>query len=144
MKLVLALGSNLGDRDANLNNAIRLINSKIGSADKISGFYRTEPVGFVSDNYFLNSVVLVNTKLSVYQAFKATQKIEKILGRTTKSINGVHFDRIIDIDLLFYGNKILKTKNLTLPHPRLHLRNFVLDPLNEILPNFCKYLRMPS
>jgi 2-amino-4-hydroxy-6-hydroxymethyldihydropteridine diphosphokinase len=135
-KLILALGSNLGNREQNLNNAIALITSKIGNVIKISSFHKTEPVGFVSDNYFLNAVVLVKTKLSVYQVFKQTQRIEKMLGRKQKSKNGVHFDRIIDIDILFYNNLKINTKRLILPHQKIHLRDFVLEPLTEILPNW--------
>jgi 2-amino-4-hydroxy-6-hydroxymethyldihydropteridine diphosphokinase len=134
MQLVLAIGTNIGKREDNLNNAITLINNNIGIVKKKSAFYEMKPLGFISENYFLNAVIMVQTKLSVYQAFKQTKRVEKIMGRTQKSINGIYSDRIIDIDLLFYGNKILKTKKLTLPHPALHNRKFVLEPLNEILP----------
>jgi len=132
--LLLSLGTNLGDKEQNLNNAIDLIIKKIGNVVKKSSFYATAPVGFASDNDFLNAVVAVKTKLSVYQAFKQTQKIEKILGRAKKSKNGIYSDRIIDIDILAYNNLIINTKKLTLPHPKLHLRDFVLKPLAEILP----------
>ena len=134
--LLLSLGTNLGDREQNLNNAIDLIIKRIGEVVKKSSFYTTAPVGFVSDNDFLNAVVAVKTKLSVYQVFKQTRKIEKILGRTKKSKNGIYSDRIIDIDILAYNNLIINTKKLTLPHPRMHLRDFVLKPLAEILPNW--------
>ena len=134
--LFLSLGTNLGDKEQNLNNAIDLINRKIGQVVKKSSFYGTEPVDFVSDNDFLNAVIQVKTKLSVYQVFKQTRKIEKILGRKKKSRNGIYADRIIDIDFLVYNNLIINTKKLTLPHPKLHLRAFVTEPLAEILPNW--------
>ena len=132
--VLLSLGTNLGNKEQNLNNAIDLIISKIGNVVKKSSFYKTAPVGFDSDNDFVNAVIQVKTKLSVYQVLKQTIKIEKILGRKKKSNNCIYSDRIIDIDILMYNNLIIKTKNLTLPHPRLHLREFVTKPLIEILP----------
>jgi len=134
--LFLSLGTNLGDREQNLNNAIDLIIKKIGKIEKKSSFYKTAPDGFVSENDFLNAVIVVKTKLSVYQVFKQTRKIEKILGRTKKSNNEIYSDRIIDIDILAYNNLIINTKKLILPHPKLHLRKFVTEPLAEILPNW--------
>jgi len=134
--LFLSLGTNLGDREKNLNNAIDWIIRKIGQVVKKSSFYQTKPEGFVSDNDFFNVVIAVKTKLPIYQVFKQTRKIEKILGRTKKSKNEIYTDRIIDIDILAYNNLIIKTKKLTLPHPKLHLRKFVTEPLAEILPNW--------
>jgi len=132
----LALGTNIGDKEQNLNNAIDLIIKRIGKVEKKSSFYKTEPDGFISDNDFLNTAIAVKTKLSVYQIFKQTRKIEKILGRTKKSKNEIYSDRIIDIDILSYNHLIINTKKLTLPHPKLHLRKFVTEPLAEILPNW--------
>ena len=134
--LIISLGTNLGDREQNLNNAIDLIIKRIGKVKKKSSFYKTAPDGFVSENDFLNAVIAIKTKLSVYQVFKQTRKIEKILGRTKKSKNEIYTDRIIDIDILTYNNLIINTKKLTLPHPKLHLRKFVTEPLAEILPNW--------
>ena len=134
--LIISLGTNLGDREQNLNNAIDLIIRRIGKVEKKSSFYKTAPDGFVSENDFLNAVIAVKTKLSVYQVFKQTRKIEKILGRTKKSKNEIYTDRIIDIDILAHNNLIINTKKLTLPHPKLHLRKFVTEPLAEILPNW--------
>ena len=134
--VLLALGTNLSDKEQNLNSAIDLIIKKIGKVEKKSSFYKTAPDGFVSENDFLNAVVAVKTKLSVYQVLKQTGKIEKILGRTKKSKNETYSDRIIDIDILAYKNLIINTKKLTLPHPKLHLRKFVIEPLAEILPNW--------
>ena len=128
----LSLGTNLGDKEQNLNNAIDFIIKRIGNVVKKSSFYKTAPVDFESDNDFVNAVIQVKTKLSAYQVLKQTKKIEKILGRTKKSKNGIYFDRIIDIDILTYNNLIIKTKNLTLPHPRMYLREFVTKPLAEI------------
>jgi len=138
--LIISLGTNLGDREQNLNNAIDLIIRRIGKVEKKSSFYKTAPDGFVSENDFLNAVIAVKTKLSVYQVFKQTRKIEKILGRTKKSKNEIYTDRIIDIDILAHNNLIINTKKLTLPHPKLHLRKFVTEPLAEILPNWQKII----
>ncbi|MDR1544613.1 MAG: 2-amino-4-hydroxy-6-hydroxymethyldihydropteridine diphosphokinase [Prevotellaceae bacterium] len=134
--LIIALGTNLGDREKNFEHAISLITKKIGKVVKVSSFYKTAPEGFVSDNEFLNAVILVKTKLSVYQIFKQTQRIEKILGRKKKSKNKIYSDRIIDIDILAYNNLTINTKHLTLPHPEIQKRIFVIEPLLEILPNY--------
>ena len=135
-KSIIALGTNLGNREYNIKKAIDLINKKIGLVEKISSFYETKPVGFVSENGFLNAVIIVKTKLGVYKILKITQQIEKTLGRTQKSKNGIYRDRIIDIDIISYSNLKIKNKKLTIPHPKMHLRKFVLEPLSEVSPNF--------
>ena len=94
----------------------------------------SEPWGFESKNSFLNCVVAFDTHLSPIELLNATEEIERRLGRTKKSIGGQYSDRTIDIDILFYGNKVIKSERLTVPHPLLHLRNFVLQPLYEIAP----------
>lgn len=132
MKLFLSLGSNLGNKEDNIEQAIALINSKIGSVVRRSNLYATEPVGFVSDNSFVNVVVEVYTKLPVYRVLKITQRIEKQLGRQYKSKNGIYRDRTIDIDLLTYSNLTIRSARLTLPHPRMKERDFVMIPLREI------------
>ncbi len=133
--LILSLGSNLGDRRLLLQNAIRALEEQVGTLLKCSSFYTTAPVGFTSQNSFLNAVVAMQTQLSPLEVLHATQKIERQLGRTQKSINGQHFDRTIDIDILAYDDTSVNTPNLVIPHPRLHLRRFVLEPLCEILPS---------
>jgi 2-amino-4-hydroxy-6-hydroxymethyldihydropteridine diphosphokinase len=128
----LGLGSNLGDRGGNLETAIGYIEERIGEIAATSAFYVTDPVGFDSDNRFLNAACLVRTKLSPADILQTTRTIEKEMGRRTKSQNDVYSDRIIDIDILLYDNEILESPGLTLPHPRLHERAFVLYPLAEI------------
>lgn len=132
MKLYLSLGSNLGNKEENIEQAIAMINSKIGSVVRRSNLYTTEPVGFVSDNNFVNAVVEVSTKLPVYRVLKITQRIEKSLGRRHKSKNGIYSDRSIDIDILTYGNLTIRSARLTIPHPRMKERSFVMIPLAEI------------
>lgn len=132
MKLFVSLGSNIGDKQQNIERAIALIDDKIGSVVKKSSFYTTEPVGFTSDNNFINAAIEVKTNLPIYRILKITQKIERLMGRTQKSSKGVYHDRVIDIDILMYGNKKIHSARLTVPHPRMYERNFVMQPLREI------------
>ena len=132
MKLFVSLGSNIGDKQQNMERAIALIDDKIGSVVKKSSFYATEPVGFTSDNYFVNAAIEVKTDLPIYRILKITQKIERLMGRTQKSSKGVYHDRVIDIDILMYGNKKIHSARLTVPHPRMYERDFVMQPLREI------------
>lgn len=136
MKLILSLGSNLGDKEDNIREAISLINKKIGSVVKTSSLYYTEPFGFVSENKFVNIVIEVKTNLAVYRVLKITQKIEKMMGRTQKSKNGIYHDRIIDIDIIFYSDKKINSSKLIIPHPRIREREFVLKPLLELNPKY--------
>lgn len=132
----LSLGSNLGDRGENLQKALADIEDKIGKVIATSSFYVTEPVGFESENDFLNAVCEVRTKLQPSEILEISQSIEKDMGRSEKSENKVYLDRIIDIDLLLYDDEILKSPDLILPHPHLHERLFVLQPLAEIAGEF--------
>ncbi|MCF0208115.1 MAG: 2-amino-4-hydroxy-6-hydroxymethyldihydropteridine diphosphokinase, partial [Bacteroidaceae bacterium] len=131
-KLYLSLGTNLGNKEQNLLNAIEQINKSIGKVVRQSTFISTAPIDFVSKNQFLNAAVLVETSLSPTDCLLATQQIERQMGRKQKSINGQHFDRIIDIDLLLYDDIQLSTPELTLPHPKMFERDFVMIPLQEI------------
>ena len=134
-ELFLSLGSNLGDREELLHRAIALIDERVGTVQRVSSFIETEPWGFESEHPFLNAACMVLTTLSPEQCLKETQQIERELGRTTKSKDGIYHDRPIDIDLLMYGDLKLSTPTLTLPHPHMQERNFVMIPLREILPN---------
>lgn len=132
-KLYLSLGSNLGDRAANIHKALELIDERIGSVYRTSSLIETEPCGFHSDNLFLNSVCLVHTHFSPQRCLEETQLIEQMMGRKEKTVDGVYHDRIIDIDLLMYDNLEVNEPQLTLPHPRMKERDFVMLPLQEIL-----------
>lgn len=129
----LSLGSNLGDREATMRRAIGLLNERAGSVDRQSSFIETEPWGFESTNKFLNMCVRLLTTLSPEQLLMATKQIERELGRTQKSVNGKYHDRPIDIDILMYDDLQLSTPDLTLPHPHMQEREFVMIPLREIL-----------
>lgn len=129
----LSLGSNLGDRKATMRRAIGLLNERAGSIDRQSSFIETEPWGFESTNKFLNMCVRLLTTLSPEQLLMATKQIERELGRTQKSVNGQYHDRPIDIDILMYDDVHLASDDLTLPHPHMQEREFVMKPLREIL-----------
>lgn len=129
----LSLGSNLGDRHATMQSAILLLDSQAGTVDRVSSAIETEPWGFESANKFLNMCVRIITTLSPEQLLATTKDIELQLGRTTKSVNGQYHDRPIDIDILTYDDIHINTPSLTLPHPHMHERDFVMIPLREIL-----------
>lgn len=129
----LSLGSNLGDRHATMQSAILLLGKQAGSVDRVSSAIETEPWGFKSANKFLNMCVRIITTLSPEQLLVTTKDIELQLGRTTKSVNGQYHDRPIDIDILTYDDLHINTPSLTLPHPHMHERDFVMIPLREIL-----------
>lgn len=129
----LSLGSNLGDRHLTMRRAIELIGEQVGTVDRESSPLETEPWGFESPNKFLNMCVRVLTSMSPGQVLDATKAIERTLGRTSKSVDGHYHDRPIDIDILMYDDLHISTPELTLPHPLMHERDFVMIPLREIL-----------
>lgn len=129
----LSLGTNLGDKEANINRAIEKINDSVGTVLRTSSFIETEPWGFDSSNTFLNAALCVETNLSPGQLLNATQLIEREMGRTHKSVNRVYHDRLIDIDILLYDDITISTPALTIPHPLMQERDFVMIPLREII-----------
>jgi 2-amino-4-hydroxy-6-hydroxymethyldihydropteridine diphosphokinase len=135
MKVYFSLGSNLGDRAQLLEKALTLLNKEIGNLVSRSSFYETEPWGFSSNHPFLNACCLCETKLSPLEVLHRTQQIEKELGRKRKSKNKKYHDRPIDIDLLLCDDLTINTKELTIPHPFMQERRFVLEPLKEIAPD---------
>lgn len=142
----LGLGTNLGNKEQNLRDAVQKIEERIGRVTSLSAFYATAPWGFDSANSFLNAACRVETPLSPLQVLDATQAIERELGRTAKSADGVYHDRIIDIDLLLCfiseGEPVtLNQPRLTLPHPLMHLRDFVMKPLGEIAPELVRSIQ---
>lgn len=131
--IYLSLGTNLGDKEQNLLSAITEIGRRIGPVRAQSAFLPTEPWGFESENTFLNAAVCVETALSPLALLDETQQIERDMGRTQKTTVTYH-DRIIDIDILLYDDLHISTPRLTIPHPLMYKRDFVLIPLREILP----------
>ena len=135
MRAYLGLGTNLGNRVGNLNRAVALIAEQVGPVLACSSFVRSEPWGFHSDNTFLNAVVAIDTPLTPHQLLATTQTIEKSMGRTHKTVDGNYTDRNIDIDILLYGDSVIATAELTIPHAHMLQRRFVYIPLLEIAPD---------
>jgi len=131
----LGIGTNLGDRTANLRCAVDRINEQAGHVLACSSFIETEPWGFSSDNAFLNAVVEIDTPYTPHELLRMTQEIERAMGRKHKSVDGVYKDRIIDIDILLYGDLTVNDAQLTIPHPLMWQRRFVYEPLWEIAPH---------
>jgi 2-amino-4-hydroxy-6-hydroxymethyldihydropteridine diphosphokinase len=130
----IALGSNLdskfGDREGNLREAVRRL-GVLGAVRTVSSFYDTEPVGYVSQPRFLNGALLLETELEPRELMSGLLAVEHAMGRDRVIAKG---PRVIDLDLLLYGPVVMATAELTLPHPEMHRRQFVLEPLAEIAP----------
>ena len=135
MIVYLGIGTNLGEREANLRRAIELLHERVGECMACSSIYRSAPQGFVSENEFANIVAVCQTDHSPEEVLHITQQIEREMGRTQKSHDGIHYDRVIDIDLLkaYEGDReiVVQTPTLSLPHPRMEERDFVMVPLHE-------------
>ena len=127
-----SLGTNLGDKEGNIHEAIRRIGELIGTVECQSTLLVTEPWGFESDNSFVNAAIRCITYLAPFDILNITQDIERAMGRTVKSSDGQYHDRIIDIDILMYDDLHINTPQLTLPHPLMKERDFVMIPLSEI------------
>ena len=138
--VTLSLGSNLGSRRENLQRAILALQERVGSVVGCSAFLTTEPWGFESEHPFLNAAVRLATALTPRQLLLVTQEIERELGRTAKSSDGIYHDRVIDIDILTYDDVELdeaflhegRTLTLHIPHPLMKERDFVMVPLRQI------------
>jgi len=130
--IYLSLGSNLGDRAANLERAIAALPAAGVRVLRRSSLYETEPVDFLAQPWFLNCVVEANTSLLPRQLLHALQGIERMFG-SRKLVARV--PRIIDLDILFYGNSVVRTEEVQIPHPRMDKRRFVLAPLAELAPD---------
>lgn len=133
-KVYISIGTNIGNKCGNLIKAVALLAERVGDVLALSAFYETEPWGFESENSFLNAALLLETPLFPLDLLKVTQQVEIEMGRVHKS-NGQYHDRIIDIDLLLYDDLVMQTVELTLPHPLMHKRMFVIEPLVEIAPD---------
>lgn len=129
----MSLGANLGDRETNIKLAIKQISELIGPVVRQSALLETAPWGFNSTNTFINAAVCSQTSLSPREVLKAIQDIERALGRTQKSTDGQYHDRPIDIDILLYDDLHVNEPDLVIPHPHMNKRQFVLQPLGEII-----------
>ena len=132
-RIFIGLGSNVGDPLYQLFTAVRLINKKAGAIVHTSSIYETEAWGKVDQEIFLNMVIEIQSNLSPFHLLYELQKIERQLKKGKKALWG---PRRIDLDIIYYGDKIIEESQLIIPHPNMYLRNFVLVPLNEIAPEF--------
>ncbi|MEM6841721.1 MAG: 2-amino-4-hydroxy-6-hydroxymethyldihydropteridine diphosphokinase [Bacteroidota bacterium] len=130
--IYLLLGSNLEDRDRNIQRARENIVQQVGSIVRTSGIYETEAWGVLDQPLFYNQVVQIETQLGHEALLRALQKIEQEIGKIKV---GKWRERLIDIDVLYYGNRIVRTPTLTVPHPEIQNRRFALAPLIELVPN---------
>lgn len=142
VRVYFLMGGNLGDREQILTDAIAKMSSTIGEFVCVSSIYETEPWGFKHELNFLNQVLVLNTKLSAIKILDITQQIEKDLGRLrTKN---QYSERTIDIDILFYGDQIISTNRLEVPHSRIQERLFALIPMLDVAPNLIHPVKMKS
>lgn len=135
INVFLCLGSNVGNRGANLRDAIILIEKNIGKIAKKSHVYETQPWGEPNQEPFYNQVLMVNTTLDPRDLLDRISRAERELGRD-RAQKEKWGPRVIDIDILFYGKRVIRDKGLEIPHPELHKRGFVLAPMMEIAPDF--------
>src|SRR4030088_2070950 len=126
----LSLGSNVGDRENNLREAVTRLESA-GHVVSVSSFYETEPVEVTNQAWFLNCAVEIETMKMPKQLMAAVLEIERQMGRQRTQSKG---PRIIDIDIILFGDSVVDSSDLTIPHPAMHERRFVLEPLAEIAP----------
>lgn len=127
----LSLGSNVGDREGNLRRAFAALGA-LGAVTAVSSLYETEPVEFAAQPWFLNCAVALETELMPKQLLSRLLAIEQEFGRRRTQPKG---PRTLDVDILFFGNSVVDTAALTIPHPAMHERRFVLEPLAEIAPD---------
>ena len=132
-KAYLLIGGNMGDRLANLQNAQIAIQDQIGSIILSSSIYETAAWGLEDQPRFLNQALIIETNYTAQEVLKKLLSIEQSMGRIRQQPLG---PRIIDLDIIFFNDQIIHTEDLTIPHPQMQKRNFVLTPLNEITPEF--------
>ncbi|MDP2939112.1 MAG: 2-amino-4-hydroxy-6-hydroxymethyldihydropteridine diphosphokinase [Candidatus Omnitrophota bacterium] len=135
----IGIGSNLGDREKNIKSAIKLLKKSKIKILKESSLIETKPIGFSKQGKFLNGVLQIETKLEPQKLLQTLKSIEKKLGRIKTFKNG---PRTIDLDILTYNDKVIKSRNLTIPHPRIFKRSFVINPLKEISPEIVKLMQI--
>jgi len=128
----LSLGSNVGDRAKNLRDAIAALGNSGVSVARVSSLYETEPVDYLDQPWFLNCAIEAETELAALDLLHAMRGIEAQMGSKRLVAKG---PRLIDIDILLYGSEVIDTPELQVPHPRMHLRRFVLEPLAEVAPS---------
>jgi 2-amino-4-hydroxy-6-hydroxymethyldihydropteridine diphosphokinase len=128
----LSLGCNVGDRPKNLQDALAALPKSGVNVKRMSSVYETEPVDYLDQPWFLNMAVEAETELAPATLLQRLRGIEAQMGSKKQIAKG---PRLIDMDILLFGNEVIDTPDLQVPHPRMHLRRFVLQPLSEIAPN---------
>lgn len=134
VRAYLGLGTNLGNRKENLANARKKLEDSCAGIEQVSPVYLSVPWGFKSDSDFYNQVIEISTEADAFDLLDHIQEIEDSMGRKRSGVG--YSDRIIDIDILFYDQQIISSKPLIIPHPLLHKRMFVLQPMADIAPGF--------
>jgi len=142
VKVYFSTGSNLGDRLGSLVKAAQLIDNLVGKVIVFSPVVESAPWGFKAEVNFYNQVLIVETELTPHLIIKTILEIEKKIGRIRTGAD--YSSRIIDIDILFYDNLLVREDNLVIPHPRLHLRNFILQPLAKLAPGLVHPLMLKT
>ena len=132
----ILLGSNMGNREKLLNDATVMIELRCGKVILKSSLYESEPWGFDAEQNFINQAICIESRLSAHDLLRELLDIESELGRIRVECHIGYQSRPIDLDIIYFGDMINEDKELILPHPRLHLRRFVLEPLCEIAPDF--------
>jgi 2-amino-4-hydroxy-6-hydroxymethyldihydropteridine diphosphokinase len=133
-QLILSLGGNLGKKSQIFSDTYRLIEKNIGIITRLSSIYQTPPWGFKSKRDFWNQITIVSTGLDPNQILNQIGEIESHFGRARRQ--GKYLSRKMDIDILFYDNLVYESENLTIPHPQIENRKFVLVPLSELIPGY--------
>ena len=132
----MLFGSNMGEKNAVFAQACLLINNRCGRVVRISAAYESEPWGFEADEWFLNRVIVLETELEPEELLRRLLDIEAELGRVRHPEIQGYTSRTADLDILYYGNQVIQTERLTVPHPRLHQRRFALLPMCEVAPEW--------
>lgn len=135
-EIILLLGSNKGNRISYLSQAVQKISALSKTPIETSSLYESEPWGFETETWFLNMAVLITSDMTPQELIKEVLNIERELGRIRQSGSNGYESREIDIDIIFYGSRLIDTSELSVPHPRMHLRRFVLTPVCEICHDF--------
>lgn len=138
--IILGLGSNIGDREQYLRSAIRELSNHLQEEMITSYIYESKSWGFAAETLFLNCCIRFESSIDPLRLLDITQKIEREMGRTDKSKEGNYYSRTIDIDILYIGDEVIQTKRLTVPHPLIEKRRFVLEPLKDLVSENNEFL----
>lgn len=134
-ELILSLGGNIGDTEKILKTTIEKLEEYFNCKSKNSSFYKTKPWGFEAKQDFINCITILNTNFEAFETLRILQKIEKEIGRTKKTVEKNYQSRVIDIDIIYFGQQVIVSETLTIPHKLRLRRTFVTTPLLEIFPD---------